>query len=144
MQYALPLAVMCAFGTVYSVAIFWFVGRKVFRDFWFERGLFVYGWNTGVIGTSVTLLRVVDPRLQTRTLEDYGLAYVAIAPIDIALIVALPWLVAREIILVPALVLIAGALACILLSRLTVGWFAQAPQGLRLGEEISARHGHVT
>jgi ESS family glutamate:Na+ symporter len=135
-QYALPLAVMCVFGTVYSVAIFWFVGRKVFRDFWFERGLFVYGWNTGVIGTSVTLLRVVDPKLQTRTLEDYGLAYVAIAPIEIALLVALPWLVAREIILVPALVLIGAALACILLSRLTVGWFSQAPQRLCVEEEM--------
>ena len=122
-NHALPLIVLAVFGVVYSMAFFWFVGRRVFRDFWFERGLFVYGWCTGVIATSVTLLRVVDPKLRTRTLEDYGLAYVGLSPLEIALLVALPPLVARGIILFPALALVAAAVACVLLSRFLVGWF---------------------
>src|SRR5262245_28854086 len=96
-DYALPLTVMCLFGIIYSMAILWFVGRKLFHNFWFERSLFVYGWNTGVVGTSITLLRIVDPKLQSRTLEDYGVAYVGLAPLEIVLIVALPVLVADGI-----------------------------------------------
>jgi ESS family glutamate:Na+ symporter len=133
-DYAVPLAVMGAFGVVFSVAALWFVGRRVYHNFWFERSLFVYGWNTGVIATSVTLLRVVDPRLRTHTLEDYGLAYVFIAGLEIALLVVLPPLVAAGVILVPALVLLLAAAACVVLSGRAVGWFPASPRALRQGE----------
>jgi ESS family glutamate:Na+ symporter len=132
--YAVPLAIMAAFGIVYSVAVLWFVGRRIYHNFWFERSLFVYGWNTGVVATSVTLLRVVDPKLRTSTLEDYGLAYVFISGVEIALLVALPELVASGIILVPALVLIAAAVACVVLSFIMVGRFTPSARELRAGE----------
>ena len=73
---------MIAFGIVYSGAVLWFAGRRSFRNFWFERSLFTFGWNTGVVGTGVALLRVVDPRLRSGTLEDYGLAYLFIATLE--------------------------------------------------------------
>jgi ESS family glutamate:Na+ symporter len=133
--YAAPLAIMAGFGVVYSVAVLWLVGRRLFCNFWFERSLFVYGWNTGVIATSVTLLRVVDPRLRTRTLEDYGLAYVFIAVVEIALLVVVPALVASGVIVLPALVLIAAALLCVVLSAWLVGWFSPSAQVLRAGEQ---------
>jgi ESS family glutamate:Na+ symporter len=133
--YAAPLAIMAGFGVVFSVAILWLVGRRIYHNFWFERSLFVYGWNTGVIATSVTLLRVVDPRLRTNTLEDYGLAYVFIAVVEIVLLVVLPALVAAGVILLPALVLIATAILCIVLSRHVVGWFTPSAQALRAGEQ---------
>jgi ESS family glutamate:Na+ symporter len=134
-SYAAPLAILSAFGVVYSVLVLWFVGRRIYHNFWFERSLFVYGWNTGVIATSVTLLRVVDPRLRTKTLEDYGLAYVFMSGIEIGLMIALPALVASGIILAPALVLIAAAAACVLLSRMIVGWFTPSARELRAGEQ---------
>jgi ESS family glutamate:Na+ symporter len=133
--YAVPLTIMAAFGVIYSVAVLWFIGRRIYHNFWFERSLFVYGWNTGVIATSVTLLRVVDPRLRTNTLEDYGLAYVFISGIEIALLVVLPALVASGIILAPALVLLAAAALCVLLSYKVVGWFTPSAQALRAGEQ---------
>ena len=133
--YVVPLAIMAAFGVVYSVAVLWLIGRRIYHNFWFERGLFVYGWNTGVVATSVTLLRVVDPRLRTNTLEDYGLAYVFISGIEIVLLVVLPVLVASGIILVPALVLLAAAAICVYLSYKIVGWFTPSAQALRAGEE---------
>ena len=132
---AMPLVILAVFGVVFSVVVLWLVGRRIYRNFWFERSLFVYGWNTGVIATSVTLLRVVDPRLRTHTLEDYGLAYVFICGIEIILMVALPVLVASGIILAPALVLLATAAICVLLSSKVVGWFASSPQALRAGEQ---------
>jgi ESS family glutamate:Na+ symporter len=132
---AVPLAILAVFGVVFSVAVLWLIGRRIFHNFWFERSLFVYGWNTGVIATSVTLLRVVDPRLRTHTLEDYGLAYVFISALEIILMVALPVLVASGIILAPALVLLAAAAVCVLLSSKVVGWFARSAQALRGGEQ---------
>jgi ESS family glutamate:Na+ symporter len=49
--YVVPILLMGLFGVVYSVAIFWFVGRRIYRNYWFERGLFTYGWNTGLPAT---------------------------------------------------------------------------------------------
>jgi ESS family glutamate:Na+ symporter len=137
-EHAVPLAIMAGFGVLFSVAALWFVGRRIYHNFWFERSLFVYGWNTGVIATSVTLLRVVDPRLRTHTLEDYGLAYVFIAGIEIALLVVLPPLVAAGVILWPALALLLAAAICVLLSYRVVGWFPASPQVLRAGEREAA------
>jgi ESS family glutamate:Na+ symporter len=133
--YAVPLVIMAVFGVVFSVAVLWLIGRRIYHNFWFERSLFVYGWNTGVVATSVTLLRVVDPRLRTNTLEDYGLAYVFIAGIEIVLLVVLPILVASGIILAPAVVLLAAAAVCVWLSYKLVGWFTPSPQAIRTGEE---------
>jgi ESS family glutamate:Na+ symporter len=132
--YALPLAIMIVFGTIYSIAILWLIGRRTYHNFWFERSLFVYGWNTGVIGTGVSLLRVVDPRLRTGTLEDYGLAYALIAGADVALIILLPPLVGSGVILVPGLVLTGAAILCMALSASLIGWFPASPTELRAGE----------
>jgi glutamate:Na+ symporter, ESS family len=135
-KYAVPIVLMSIFGVVFSMAILWYVGRRIYHNFWFERSIFVYGWNTGVVATAIILLRVVDPRLQTRTLEDYGISYVLVVPLEIALLVLLPWLVGQGIILLPAIVLVLAAIGCVLLSRLTVGWFNGAPDALRDGEAV--------
>jgi ESS family glutamate:Na+ symporter len=125
---------MCLFGVAYSVLTFWLIGRRIFHNFWFERSLFVYGWVTGVVATSITLLRVVDPDRRTKTLEDYGLAYVFIAPVEIVLLVALPPLVANRVIVGPALILVAGFLGCLASSRALVGWFPLPAHAVREGE----------
>jgi ESS family glutamate:Na+ symporter len=133
-QHALPILVMALFGLAYCLLLFWFAGRRLCRNFWFERSLFVYGWATGVVATSITLLRVVDPQFRSRTLEDYGLAYLFIAPVEIALLVILPPLVARGWVAVPAAVLLALFAACIVLSARLVGWFRAPATALRDGE----------
>jgi ESS family glutamate:Na+ symporter len=122
-HHAIPIVVMSLFGLIFCLAVFWFLGPRICRNYWFERSLFVYGWSTGTIGTSITLLRVVDPQFRSRTLEDYGLAYLFIAPVEVALLVVVPPLVARGAIAPTALVLLALFAACIVLSRYLIGWF---------------------
>jgi ESS family glutamate:Na+ symporter len=138
-MYAVPLLLMIAFGILYSAAVLWFAGRRTFRNFWFERSLFTFGWNTGVVGTGVALLRVVDPRLRSGTLEDYGLAYLFIASLEVSLIVFLPPLVGAGHVLVPALVLTGAAIVCLALSAQFVGWFTPSPTEPRDGEGIVNR-----
>ena len=65
-----PLAIMAAFGVGVLCGRPLSHRPTLYHNFWFERSLFVYGWNTGVIATSVTLLRVTDPCLRTKTQED--------------------------------------------------------------------------
>ncbi|REK10755.1 MAG: hypothetical protein DWQ37_15010 [Planctomycetota bacterium] len=134
-EHAVPLVLMCLLGIAYSVLLLWFVGRKLMHNFWFERSLFVYGWNTGIVGIGIALLRIVDPRLRSGTLEDFGVAYVGVSFFAIGMIVALPQLVVRGYVAAPAVVLAIGCVACILLSRYLVGWFAIPPDQLRPGEE---------
>ena len=133
-KYAAPIAVMATFGVVFCLAMFRFVGPRICRSFWFERSLFVYGWSTGVVGTSITLLRVVDPKFRSGTLEDYGLAYLFIAPIEIGVLIFLPPLVAQGWIAAPAVVLLMFAAAAVILSARLIGWFAVPTTVLREGE----------
>jgi len=133
-KYAAPIAVLALFGLAWCLVLFWFLGRRLCRNFWFERSLFVYGWATGIVGIGIILLRVVDPKFRSRTVEDYGLAYLLLGPIEVALLVILPPLVARGWIAAPAAVLLALFAACIALSARWVGWFSASPTELRAGE----------
>jgi ESS family glutamate:Na+ symporter len=58
------------------------VAPRVFKEHWFESGIFTYGWNTGTIAFGVALLRIVDKRSDSKVLSDYGVAYVAIGPLE--------------------------------------------------------------
>ncbi|MGD9632501.1 MAG: sodium/glutamate symporter [Pirellulales bacterium] len=89
-QYATPMAIMAAFGLVYSVA-YLYVGRWIFPKNWFEQSIFTYGWMTGVVGFAVALLRVVDPRLKSDTLEEFGVAYMVLGPLEMILYPTIIW-----------------------------------------------------
>lgn len=133
-EHAVPLAIMSALGITYSAAMLYWLGPRLFRDYWFERSIFVYGWNTGVVGIGIALLRVVDPRLRSGTLRDFGFAYVGISFVTIALIVGMPQLLVRGYIVIPTIVLLAVAIGCLVLSRYLIGWFPHARSERRAGE----------
>ncbi len=132
---AVPLLLLFVFGFTFTIALMWFVGRRIFRNFWFERSITMYGWNTGSVATSVALLRVIDPDLKTPVLEDFGLAYIGISFAEIAIIAMLPPLILNGIIAGPTLVLTLGFFVCLVLSRLLVGWFVYPSSAMRPGEE---------
>jgi ESS family glutamate:Na+ symporter len=134
-KYAVPMTILFIFGIVYCMGILLLIAPRIFHNFWFERGIFVFGWNTGVVAIGVTLLRVVDPGFHSKTLEDYGLAYVFISFIEIAVVSLLPIFVAQGVILEPGLVLTISAIACIVLSGKICGWYGGVPASqLREGE----------
>lgn len=92
-KYAVPLVVLSIIGLIFVFGYLLIVSQRLFHNFWFERGIFIFGWSTGVCAIGVTLLRIVDPQLRSRTLEDYGMAYVFMSFIEIGLIAVLPSLV---------------------------------------------------
>ena len=89
-EFALPLASLFVVGIATCGVLFRVLGPRFFEALWFERSLFTWGWITGVTAMGIALLRIVDPRNESSTLADFGLAYLFIAPLEIGLVVMMP------------------------------------------------------
>ena len=139
LEYAVPLGMLLLLGMAITLGQLRFLGPRMFRSFWFERSLFAFGWNTGVVATGITLVRVVDPDDRSRTLEDFGLAYPPVSFIEIAVVTLLPLFVVRGIVIAPTLVLLAIAGAALVLSRVLLGWSNVPPAVLRPSEVADQR-----
>lgn len=89
-KYALPLILLLVFGAIAAYAISFFLGRRILKSYWFERSIFAWGWWTGTMAIGIALLRIVDPRSESKALDDYALAYLPIAPVEIIVITFAP------------------------------------------------------
>jgi len=93
LDYAVPLILLFLFGLVYAFLFFAVFSKKFFPEYWFEKGIFTWGWTTGTVAMGMALLRIVDPKSETKTLDDYSLAYIPIAPVEIMLVTFAPMLI---------------------------------------------------
>ncbi|MBO0602859.1 sodium:glutamate symporter [Sporosarcina sp. E16_3] len=93
LDYAVPLLLLFVFGLVYAFLFFAVFSKKFFPEYWFEKGIFTWGWTTGTVAMGMALLRIVDPKSESKTLDDYSLAYIPIAPVEIMLVTFAPMLV---------------------------------------------------
>jgi ESS family glutamate:Na+ symporter len=119
----LPLTLLFAFGLVYCVLLLRFGAPRFFRGRWFERGIFTWGWMTGSVPTGIALLRISDSRNRSSTLEDFGLAYLGVAPVEILLISVAPIVVGAGFAWGLAGATIAFGVLTIVLAR-ALGWWA--------------------
>ncbi|GAA3731050.1 sodium/glutamate symporter [Salinicoccus jeotgali] len=127
-QNIVPFSILMAFGILFTYVFYRFVSQYYFQENWFEKGIFTFGWITGAVAMGIALLRIVDPRLESNTLEDYGLAYIPIAPVEIALITFAPLFIASGQHWLFALITI-GASAAILIFSYTRGWLHMKRHG---------------
>ncbi len=89
-EYALPLVVLIIFGVTMTASITFYFGRRLSKTYWFERTIFAWGWWTGTMAMGIALIRIVDPKLLSKAMDDYALAYLPIAPVEILLITFVP------------------------------------------------------
>lgn len=89
-KYAVPLIVLIIVGTVIVWLITFYLGRHLSRNYWFERSIFAWGWWTGTMAMGIALIRIVDPKMASKAMDDYALAYLPIAPVEILLITFVP------------------------------------------------------
>jgi len=89
-SYLSPIIVLCILGTIWPLIMVFVVGKKLFRNCWFERSIFIFGWCTGVVAIGITLLRIVDPDMKSKTLDDYGTAYALISIIEVFIVALTP------------------------------------------------------
>jgi ESS family glutamate:Na+ symporter len=52
--------------------------------------MFSWGWFTGTMAMGMALLRIADPDSRSHCVDHYGIAYIFIAPVEIALITFAP------------------------------------------------------
>ena len=133
-EYAAPILAMSVFGFAHATLITLWIARRTFHNYWFERGLFTFGYATGVVAMGIALLRVVDPQRKSTTLDDYGLAYLPIAVVEIAVLSTLPLWIARGAVWMPGVLLTAAAAGLLLISWRTIGFFPSDPAARRTGE----------
>lgn len=121
-KYAIPLIILILTGIVVVWLITFYLGRKLCKTYWFERSIFAWGWWTGTMAMGIALIRIVDPKMESKAMDDYALAYLPIAPVEILLITFVPVMFASGMgawILLAALV--ASVLIIIIAKRM--GWW---------------------
>ncbi|MBR6621710.1 MAG: sodium:glutamate symporter [Bacteroides sp.] len=89
-DYIVPLSILLLSGLVVTLIYVFVMARKLMKECWFEKALFTWGWFTGTMAMGIALLRVVDPKMRSRCLDSYALAYLFIAPVEISLITFAP------------------------------------------------------
>ena len=122
-SYVVPLTLLLLFGVAYCVLLFRYLTPRMFSEYWFEKGIFTWGWATASVATGIALLRIVDPKLESETLEDFGIAYLGFAPVEIAVATFAPFIVAFGF----AWAFIGGSVVLgvgVLLLAYLMGWYA--------------------
>ena len=89
-DYWVPLVVLFVLGIVYCLFVFFVLSPEFFGEKWLERGIFSWGWATAAVATGIALLKIVDPKLKSGTLNEYGVAYVGFAPFEIGMTILAP------------------------------------------------------
>ncbi|WP_151528882.1 MULTISPECIES: sodium/glutamate symporter [Corynebacterium] len=92
-DYALALVLLFLFALAFCCVYAFVVAPRAFKDPWFERALFGWGWSTASVATAIAILKIVDPNMKSGTLEEFGVAYVGFAPIEILVIIIAPMLI---------------------------------------------------
>ncbi|MDN5683290.1 sodium/glutamate symporter [Corynebacterium glyciniphilum] len=89
-DYWVPLVILFVLGTAYCVFFCCVVAPRFFGEHWGERGLFGWGWATAAVATGIALLKIVDPKMKSGTMNEYGVAYIGFAPFEIGMTIIAP------------------------------------------------------
>lgn len=89
-KYAVPIIIL-SLAAIALVSFNQFVlCRRLFHNYWFERGIYIFGMSTGVLATGVILLRICDPEFKTGVLEDFGFAWIFLSIMDMIVVSLAP------------------------------------------------------
>lgn len=89
-RFIVPLLILLTVGLICTMLYVFFIGRRIHTSAWFEKSVFTWGWFTGTMAMGIALLRITDPEGESRCLDDYAMAYLYIAPVEIALVTLSP------------------------------------------------------
>ena len=89
-QYLVPMVILFACGLLFTTCYVYIAAKHIFKEYWFEKAMFSWGWFTGTMAMGMALLRIADPDSRSHCVDHYGIAYIFIAPVEIALITFAP------------------------------------------------------
>lgn len=117
-QYLVPITTLSVIGLALIVIWFWFVSPRFYKNYWFERGIYVFGLSTGVMATGVILLRITDPEFKSGVLEDFGFAWIFLSFIDMFMVSFSPIFILNGTGVVSNIILLAVAALCLMICRI--------------------------
>jgi ESS family glutamate:Na+ symporter len=136
-QYAGPLSALFATGIALVLFQAIWMGPRQFKDRWFEKSMFCYGFNTGTLVNGVMLLRIIDPNMKSRSMETYAVVGLVDRPMIIALIALGPALIGTGYAVHFALACSVLAIVPLVLSKLFGWWHPdQRMVGGAVGEAV--------
>lgn len=135
MEFLGPILVLCVIGIGWPLILVFFVGRKLFRNFWFERSVFIFGYITGVVAIGVTLLRIVDPEMKSGTLDDFGTAYTLQSIVELFIVTMVPVFAVKIGTIPVGAVLTVIGIGMLLLCKAKYGSYNMPMSQLRSGEK---------
>lgn len=89
-QYLVPMLVLLFAGLIFTACYIYIAAKYIFKEYWFEKAMFSWGWFTGTMAMGMALLRIADPDSRSHCVDHYAIAYIFIAPVEIALITFAP------------------------------------------------------
>ena len=130
-QYAGPLSALFAAGIALVLFQAIWMGPRQFKDHWFEKSMFCYGFNTGTLVNGVMLLRIIDPNMKSRSMETYAVVGLVDRPMIIALIALGPALIGTGYAVHFALACSVLAIVPLVVSKLFGWWHRTSDVSLR-------------
>lgn len=89
-QYLVPMLILLFAGLIFTACYIYIAAKHIFKEYWFEKAMFSWGWFTGTMAMGMALLRIADPDSRSHCVDHYAIAYIFIAPVEIALITFAP------------------------------------------------------
>ena len=89
-QYLTPMLILLVSGLLFTAVYVYIAAKHIFKEYWFEKAMFSWGWYTGTMAMGMALLRIADPESRSHCVDHYAIAYIFIAPVEIALITFAP------------------------------------------------------
>lgn len=91
-KFLVPMLILFACGLIFTTIYVFWASKNIFKEYWFEKSMFSWGWFTGTMAMGMALLRIADPESRSHCVDHYAIAYIFIAPVEIALITFAPML----------------------------------------------------
>ncbi|MDY5841116.1 MAG: sodium:glutamate symporter [Corynebacterium camporealensis] len=89
-SYWQALLLLFVLGTIFCIFFLLWFPAEFFGERWIERGIFGWGWATATVATGIAILKIVDPKLKSGTLSEYGMAYIGFGPFEISWTIIAP------------------------------------------------------
>lgn len=89
-QYLVPMLILLFAGLIFTACYIYIAAKYIFKEYWFEKAMFSWGWFTGTMAMGMALLRIADPDSRSHCVDHYAIAYIFIVPVEIALITFAP------------------------------------------------------
>ncbi len=111
--YIWPLVIMSLVGLSLCIIYFRCLGMRVFEEDSFTKAVFTWGWSVGGLVFGLALVKMIKKQDNMGILEQFAFTYLMLAPIEIGLLLSMPFLTTKGIALYAAIPLLLLALILI-------------------------------